>query len=109
MEFTIRDRKIIIKDGTNMITLNGNEFSNIERAYNKEVYYREDVENQIDVLIESGDLPENAAENKDYINAVLDAYATNREEYGDGTDENLPWTDCLNDAFDSVNYNDYSG
>lgn len=108
MEFTIRDRKVILKDNNNLITLSDSELSEINKAYAKATYYKEDVEMHIDTLIESGDLPEEASSNESFIEAVTAAYANNKEDYGDGTDENLPWTECLNMAFEDIDYGDFS-
>jgi len=108
MKFTIKNRTVVIEDNGNTITLDGNDIRNITRAYDKAFYYREDVENQIEILIGEKELPEEAYTNEKYIQAVVDIYAENREEYGDGSDENLSWAECLNEAFDKVNYSDYT-
>ena len=110
MEFVIREkeRKIIIKENNHIISLSENEFRNIEREFNKTIYYKDDVKSRISTLVESNDLPEEAVNNDKYIDAVTNKYSEIRNEYGDGTDENMSWTECLNEAFNSTSYDDFT-
>ena len=106
MNYTINgDIITITKEGVT-VNLTKSEFWEIEKSYNMS-YYREDVINKIDVLIDSEDLPETAADNTDYINAVTELYDKYRDKYCDGVSCGVSWDVCLDMAFDDVDYEDF--
>ena len=106
MNYTINgDIITITKEGVT-VNLTKSEFWEIEESYNMR-YYREDVINKIDVLIDSEDLPETAADNTDYINAVTELYNKYRGKYCDGVSCGVSWDVCLDMAFDDVDYEDF--
>ena len=93
----------IVKDDMTM-TLDGTELRDITEIYNKEVYFRQDVMNRIEVLVNENELPESAL-NTEYINAVLEKYNDLRLD-NDDVAEGKSWVECLDEAFDSVEYSE---
>lgn len=88
------------------ISIPTDTFTEISKEVDKNCYYRKDVTDCIDRLIERGELPSEAAQNEAFINDVLDSYADLRED-NDGDECGLTWTACLIEAFEDVDYNDY--
>ena len=103
-----REQKTVsIKDaGQNELTLT---VGNVYDLYDKvceEFCYREDVVNRIDALLEFEDLPEMAADNDHFIDAVTEKYAELRRE-NDGGEYPVFWGDLLDEALKQVDYEKY--
>lgn len=90
------------------ITLPRTLLESVIKEINVELYYKEDVLNEISDKIEDGDLPKEAYDNKEYTQAVLEKYTKNREDdEGLSSDDILGWDICLSNAFDEVSYDWY--
>ncbi len=98
---------ISVSNETGNITLSIGDVEEIVANYDKNVYYRADVLNRIEELIKEDELDESALTNDEYIKDVLNEYAYNRDEYSQGSDFTMNWDDCLDLAFDEVDYNEY--
>ena len=106
MKLDIEKREVIYYEGETEKRIS---FDMIEKAYdlcNKEIYYKEDVKNGINDRIESGELPSSSSENIEYINALTEEYFQNRKE-AEGDSEGGSWLDCLNAAFNDIDYNNF--
>lgn len=106
MKLDIEKREVIYYEGETEKRIS---FDMIEKAYdfyNKEIYYKEDVKNGINDHIASGELPSEASENENYINALTSLYFKNRKK-AEGDSEGGSWLDCLNAAFNDIDYNNF--
>ncbi len=99
--------EVLISKGDISVQIRLDELSDINDKVNREVYYREDVMNEIRAYIENGDLPEQADQNKAFVEAVLDEYTCLRME-NEGDADGLDWHSCITNALDNVDYSDYS-
>jgi len=105
MELFLQDDVLYItKDGVT-IKLDGCDIRSINELYDKEVYFRQDVVNNIENYVHDGELPLSALENEKYINVVLDRYNQLRVD-NDGVADGKSWIECLDEAFDSVEYSE---
>lgn len=93
------------KDGVKIeITLD--EVREMESLANTNVYYREDVTQYINDLYNDGEISKEIRDNEDFANDLLDEYARLREKY-DGDAEGLDWQECLDEAMESLDLDDY--
>lgn len=106
MKLDIEKREVIYNEGETEKRIS---FDMLEKAYdfyNKEIYYKEDIKNGINDRIASRELPSEASVNIDYIDALTEEYFQNRKE-AEGDSEGGSWLDCLNAAFNDIDYNNF--
>ena len=89
---------VIEKDGVSL-TLTEPEFRFAVEDVNKQLYYRQDIEEFLDNMLESGDLEEDIAKDPEFVNDLLEEYIKARET-GD-------WETCMECAFDQLSLDDY--
>lgn len=83
------------------VSLSPNDITTLMKITEKEIYFREDVENQLDILIEENDddIPwKELAENKDFVDKLVSIYADYRNNYGD----NATWQECMDEALNKI-------
>lgn len=109
MEYNVNidERTITITKDGQTITLTGQELRDINREYDINTYYREDVDNAIEVKVENNELPINAMENEEFAKAVLIRYAAYREDNCDDSDDAWTWQECMDEAFNDEIENFY--
>ena len=71
-----------------------------------EIHYRQDIINEINDRMESGELPPEAGEDSDFVSHLLNEYTALMEE-NKGLADGLDWRQCINEAFNMVSYSDY--
>lgn len=98
--------KLTVISGDAGVTLTGNDVREIREAYDREIYFREDVMQEIETSIEEGYLPKSAEKNSAFVEAILEEYNRLRQE-NDGDSEGMNWRACMDEAFGSVLYANY--
>ena len=93
-------------DGKN-ITLTSDQLIELNRKFNKEVYYFEDVKRAVEEKILDESLPKEAINNYKYIYAVLENYDYLRNKYCTNNEDAWSWEQCIDEAFTKVDYEDY--
>lgn len=92
---------------TREIVLSFSELDDITKAIDKEVYFREDIIDELKRRIDEKLCPTEAIENNEYIEALLDVYNKCRLEYNSGLNDMLHWAESIKMAFDTVDYEKY--
>lgn len=100
------DGEITINKGGAGITLTRDELQNIISTYNREIFFSEDVLQEVGSL-EGECLPIGASDNKEYLAAVLNEYTQLRED-NDGDGDGMSWRGCMDMAISRVDYTDYT-
>ena len=92
---------VTIEKGGEAITLTFGEIQDVSGMIDEEVYFREDVMNEIKERVESGFLDAGAADDKEMIDAVTARYAQLRRR-NDGDADGMTWRGCLETAMEEM-------
>lgn len=100
--YNMGDNIILEKDGVKLM-LTISEVSQLQYFVDREVHFREDVMTYLNEKVDSGELEKEVLEERDGIEALLDAYTENRQEHGSGSgcDDVLDWRTSLDVAYES--------
>lgn len=87
-------------DSTMVFTLGITEVSSMASFVDREFYFREDLMQELNRMVENGDFDKTLLADETLIEAILDDYCENRHDHGDGnsTDDVWPWSESLRDA-----------
>ncbi len=96
---------VFVKKNNNIFTFTLEDIEELYSVIRKEVYFKEDVRNFLDIAYESGDIDEEKYHNLDFFDDLLNEYYNLRLD-NDGTTDGLNWEECLEEAFEKV-INDY--
>lgn len=101
MEVTVKDKKVLVSKNGQMLTLSESDFRELESIANRELYYRQDVIEYLEKLIESGTVSEDVMNDEEAIDELLELYADYREDHNSGcdTDSIWSWDYCLEEAY----------
>lgn len=114
-EFPVYSTEITIKSANGIwgelkedIRLPYELLKEVYRECQREFYYKEDVKQRIDEMIQDGELPKEAYDNKEYIEELTNTYTFMRmENEGACSDFVRGWEVLLDDAFKEVDYKKY--
>lgn len=99
-------QKVTLSTDNAEITMNISTFTEIASEIDKNCYYRNDIINHINELINEGELPAEAASNEEFISSMLETYAELRED-NEGDEYGMSWTECLIETFEDIDYEDF--
>ena len=107
MQITFNEdtKTVTATEGYRSIELSYEEVAEINRCMKIHTDYHDDVILGITNKISANELPNNSANNDAFIHDLTEKYADLRDEHDTGDPGNmLDWTECLDMAFEDVNY-----
>lgn len=104
----IIDNKVRVMTETGEATLSYDTIKALYMTYWRKSYHREDVLDRIDDMVQCGDLPTEAGDNEEYIDALANDYSCAMfDNFGLSEDEVLGWDTILDDVFERNPYSAY--
>ncbi len=104
----IYDNKVKVMTETGEATLSYDTIRALYMTYWRKGYHRENVIDRIDDMVQCGDLPAEAGDNEEYIDALTNDYSWAMfDNFGLSEDEVLGWDTILDDVFERNPYSNY--